>query len=336
MADKMQITIIGMGLIGASAGLALRKYQDKVTIVGHDRNLRLAGQARSMGAVDRTEWNLINAVVKADRIVMAIPAGEIRDTLTAMAQDLKNGCVILDLSDVKTSVLDWAAELLPPHVSLVGGHPIVVTENLDTSGARADLFAGKLFCLMTDARSSDAAVRLATDLIEAMGGKPFFLDPVEHDGMVAATVHAPTLMAAALMEAAITSPGWADMRKLAGTQFYASTLITADDGKAAASACAANREHTVRWLDRLIGELDECRDLLAAGEDEKLADMIERGLEAGRKWLHAQARGDWEEPVMSAAEIPSSGSYLGQMIGMGAFRQRGPQPGGRQPGKPKK
>jgi prephenate dehydrogenase len=327
MPEKLKITIVGLGLIGASAGLALRRYADRVTVIGHDRNPALAGRAKSLGAVERTEWNLINAVSKADRVILALPVSEMRDTLTAIAQDLKPGCVLLDMADVKTPVLRWAQELLPDNVHLVGGHPIVVVQDLDPSTARADLFQGKLFCLTSDGNTDDSAMRLAADLVEALGARPFFLDPVEHDGMAAAVEHLPVIMAGALMQITLTSPGWADMRKLAGSQFYTSTLVAASEGGAAIAACAANREHVVRWLGELIAELDEWRQRLTDGEQEALTKALDEGMTAGRKWLQAQMQGNWSEEVVSA-DMPDSGTYLRQLVGLGRM--------GKQPGKPKR
>jgi prephenate dehydrogenase len=327
MPDKLQITIVGLGLVGASAGLALRRYADKVTVVGHDRNLSLAGKAKQLGAVDRTDWNLINAVSHADRVLLALPLSEIRDTLAAIAKELKPGCVLLDTADVKVPVLKWAVELLPGNAHLVGGHPILVAKDLEADSARADLFQGKLFCLTSDTKADDTALRLAADLVEAMGARPFFLDPVEHDGMAAAVEHLPTIVAGALMEITRTSPGWTDMRKLAGSQFYTSTLVTAGESQAAIAAAAANREHVVRWLDVLIAELEEWRQRLADGEEEVLTKILDEGLMAGQKWLQAQAQGNWSEERLPA-DMPDTGTYLRQLVGLGRL--------GRQPEKPRR
>ena len=335
MPDKLQITIVGLGLIGASAGLALRRYADKVTVVGHDREPGLANRAKSAAAVDRTEWNLINAVSKADRILLALPVSEIRATLAAIAQDLKPGCVLLDTADVKAPVLRWAAELLPESVHLVGGHPIVIAQDpslrsgqaMDAGSARADLFQDKLFCLVAGRSADDAALRLAADLVEALGAKPFFMDAIEHDGLAATVEQTPMIVAAALLDMARTSPAWTDMRKLAGSQFYTSTLITAWDGQAAAAACAANRDLLVQRLDAFIAGLGEWRQRLADGEDETLAKALDDGLTARRKWLNAQASGNWDEP-RAPAEMPGSGAYLRQLIGFGGLRKP--------PAKPKK
>ena len=82
-----------------------------------------------MGAVDRTEWNLITAVSEADRVLLTLPADQIKNTLAAIANELKTGCVLVDTTEVKRAVLQWATELLPKDVHLIGGHPILMVEN---------------------------------------------------------------------------------------------------------------------------------------------------------------------------------------------------------------
>jgi prephenate dehydrogenase len=318
MAEKLQITIVGLGLIGASAGMALRRYADKVAVVGHDKDSKLASKAKKTGAVERTEWNLLNAVSEADRVLLALPAEQIKGTLAAIAKDLKPGCVLVDTAEVKVPVLQWAAELLPKEVHLIGGHPIVMIENPSIDGASATLLENKLFCLTPDARSEAGAVRLAADLVEAIGAKPFFLDAAEHDSMIAAVEHLPTILAGTLLEAASTSSGWKDMRKVAASQFYSSTLIMAESGLEAASACVANREHLLYWVDRLIAGLRVWRQNLADGDSEAMAEAIDGGVAARNGWLSALSSGNWEEIV--SAELPTSRTMMRSMIGFGAPR----------------
>jgi prephenate dehydrogenase len=318
MAEKLHITIVGLGLIGSSAGLALRRYADKVTVVGHDKDSKLAGKAKKEGAVDRTEWNLIDAVSEADRILLALPAEQIKSTLAAIAKDLTPGCILVDTAEVKTPVLQWAAELLPREVHLIGGHPIVMTERPESEAPSARLLENKLFCLTPDVHSDAGAVRLAADLAEAMGARPFFLDAAEHDSMIAAVEHLPAILAGALLEAASTSSGWHDMRKVAATQFYTSTLIAANNGVETAAACVANREHVLYWLDQLIAGLREWRQHLADGDRDALATAMDGGLAARDEWLRAHASGNWEGIV--TPELPTSGTLMRSMIGFGGPR----------------
>jgi prephenate dehydrogenase len=307
MSDKLQVAIVGLGLVGASAGLALHKFQERVAVIGHDRSPELASVAKKLGAVDSTEWSMINAVMNADRVILALPLEEIRDTLDAIKENLRPGCVIVDTADVKGPVVKWAAELLPAGVHFVGGHPIILSDRLDVEGARPDLFEGKLFCLTPDSRTDDSAVRLAADVVEALGGKPFFLDAQEHDGLAAAVEHLPSLLATALMSITSRSAGWRDMRKLAGNQYYASTLVLADSGKEAIASPMANREHVVPWLDAMIAELSAYREQLLAGETTGLATDIDRGLEAGHSWLAASLAGNWDADG-SRPDAPTAGT----------------------------
>lgn len=320
MTDKLQITVVGLGLIGASAGLALRRHQDKVTVIGHDRDPGAAALAKKLGAVDRTEWNLISAVDKADRVLLALPLSEIRETLKAIAGDLKPGCVLVDTAEVKEPVLAWAKELLPPTVSFVGGHPIVVSEKLGAEGASVDLFDRKLFCLTTDPTTPDGAVHLAADLVQALGGQPFFLGSTEHDGMAAAVVQLPALMAAALMSATSQRTSWSDMRKVAGSQFYSSTLIASDSGKPLANGMLANREHLLRWVDLLVEALGEWRQRLVVGDEAALAGEVEKGLATGRKWLADYSSGTWEQ-ADTETEMTSAGSMFRSLLGFGRWKK---------------
>lgn len=320
MTEKLQVTIVGLGLLGASAGLALRRYADRVTVVGHDRDSGLASAAKRAGAVERTDWNLISAVSRADRVLLAVPVSELRSTLAAIAQDLTPGCVLLDVADVKAQVLAWAAELLPPTVHFVGGHPILVTESLDPADARADLFQGKLFCLTPATNADSSSVHLAADLVESLGAKPFFLDALEHDGLAAQVEHLPQMLAGGLMSLAAQSPSWQDMRKLAGSQFYSSTLIAAGDGRAVAGSLLANRDQTLRSLDALAEKLEAWRRLLTDGDEAALAQQIDAGLAEGHKWVSAQARGNWDADP-SAPDLPTSGSMLRDLIGFGKWRK---------------
>lgn len=314
MSEKLHVAIIGLGLIGTSAGLALHKYQEKVTVVGHDASPELAGKAKKAGAVDRTEWNLINAVAPADRVILALPLSEIRATLEAMKDELRPGCIVVDTADVKAPVMAWAAELLPPQVHFVGGHPIVLSDTLEPDGARANLFEGKLFCLTPGSATDGTAVQLAADVAEALGAKPFFLDAEEHDGLVAGVEHLPGLLAAALMSLTSRSAGWKDMRKLAANQFFASSLLVSRSGQEAAAGPLANREHAVHWLDAMVAELTWYRDQLAAGEGGEIAGRVDSGLAAGHSWLNATYTGNWDADPGGLDQVPSAGQSLREMF----------------------
>src|SRR3972149_1885442 len=142
--ERGRITIIGLGLIGGSLGLAIKAAGLRGgEMVGHARRRQVASKARKIGAIDRAEHNLPRAVAQARMVVIAPPVLAIREVMRQIAPDLPEGCVVTDVGSTKERVLEWAAELLPPSVSFVGGHPMAGKETPGIDNAEADLFRGR-------------------------------------------------------------------------------------------------------------------------------------------------------------------------------------------------
>ena len=109
----VQITIIGLGQIGASIGLALKSRGANVTIVGHDRDSRAAKAAQDAGAVDNYKYNLPDSVRNAGIVILALPFAEVRETLKVIAPDLPEGSLVLDTALSKGTIESWVKELIP-------------------------------------------------------------------------------------------------------------------------------------------------------------------------------------------------------------------------------
>lgn len=317
--SKPRITIVGLGLIGGSMGLALRQSGNDYEIVGHDREHAVAGKAHKLGAVSKTEWNLISACEKADLIIIATPVMAIKETLTAIAPYLKPGCLVTDTASIKGPVMAWAKEILPGAVNFVGGDPIISQEgSLPTGieGARADLFQGGFYCLTPSSEVAPQAVQLATDLVHLLGARPFFLDAAEHDGLVAGVDHLPFVLSAALLGTTVSSPTWREMRKLAGDAFQSATHFSSGDAATYRDACLTNGENIVRWIDACLARLEELREVIAAQEAEKLEETFEEFMSARDKWLRDRAEGRWELVEEISTSIPRQ-SFLRRFIGIG-------------------
>jgi len=317
--SKPRITIVGLGLIGSSIGLALRQTGNDYEVVGHDREHAVAGQARKLGAVSKTEWNLISACEGADLIIIATPVVAIKETLIAIAPYLKPACLVTDTGSIKGPVVAWAKEILPDTVNFVGGNPIVSQEgSLPTGieGARADLFQGGLYCLTPLPEAAPQAVQLATDLVHLLGAKPFFLDAAEHDGLVAGVDHLPFVLSAALLGTTVQSPAWREMRKLAGDAFQSVTRFSSSDAATYRDACLTNGENIVRWIDACLARLEELREVIAAQEAEKLEGTFEEAMSVRDRWLRDKADGRWELAEEISAS-PSQQGFLRRLIGLG-------------------
>lgn len=317
--SKPCITIVGLGLIGGSIGLALRQAGDDYEIIGHDREHAVASKAHKRGAVSKTEWNLVSACEKADLIIIATPVMAIKETLTAIAPYLKPGCLITDTASIKGPVMVWAKEILPETVNFVGGNPIISQEDsLPTGieGARADLFEGGLYCLTPSPETAPQTVELATDLVSLLGARPFFLDAAEHDGLIAGVDHLPFVLSAALLGATVSGHTWREMRKLAGDAFQNTTHFASGDATTYRDVCLTNGENIVRWIDACLVKLQELREAIAAEEAEKLEKTFQEAISARDEWLIDKAEGRWELDEGPSTSIPRQ-SLLRRFIGIG-------------------
>jgi prephenate dehydrogenase len=204
---KPIITIIGLGVTGASLGLALQRDPGNFELVGHDKDGEATNQARRLGAVQRTSWNLHNACEGADMIVLAVPLNELGDLFTHIREDLKPETLVFATVNVMQPAIALAAEHLPKQTHFVVGHPILSGIG-GVLSARADLFQDITFCLAPGLDAQPAAVQLASDLVERVGAKPLFVDAQEHDGIIAGVEQLPQVVAAALMQLSAGSQIW--------------------------------------------------------------------------------------------------------------------------------
>src|SRR5215211_6934991 len=119
----VQITIIGLGQVGSSIGLALKASKVDAHLVGHDKEPGIAKEAQKAGAVDDVKYNLPASIRDAKLIILAMPLSEIRETLEIITQDLQDGAVIMDTAPSKAKVAAWAKQLLPEGRYYIGLSP---------------------------------------------------------------------------------------------------------------------------------------------------------------------------------------------------------------------
>ena len=324
---KGRVTIIGLGCVGTSIGLALREQEPDLEVMGHDIETAHSSKAARIKAVHKTDWNLPAACEGADLVILALPLPAVRETLQVLGPHLKEGCVVTDTATHKTSVLEWARHSLPDHVHFVTGTPLpgpAVTENEWLSGpeaARADLFEEGVYCITPSHDTDPQAVSKLLELIRALGAKPLFLDPLEYDGLQAGVGDLPALLAVALLRATVDSPGWMEMRKVAGYDFAALTGPAAAGADARFDAVLANRENVVRRLDMLIAELGRMRRMLSEQADDSLREAYTDAAAARIHWLEERAVA-WEE-TPDLSDIPGIGEQIRRVL-FGGFSRRKP------------
>lgn len=320
---KPKITIIGLGVTGASMGLALQREEADFEIVGHDKTQEATGTARKLDAVNRTDWNLHSVCENADLIITAVPLLELDELYGQIADDLKPGCMVLGVVSLMEPALIVAERHIPEHAHFVAGHP-VLTGVGGTLSIRADLFENVVFSLAGGINTDPSALQLASDFIDRVGATPLFVDAVEHDGIMAEVEQLPRVMAAALMRVSGTSPGWREARRLAGRQFAQSTELGGSADQLYGSL-RANQEKVLVRLRQMQQELAEWVEMLSnepeAGKEDVLLTTLE-DVEAERiDWeIHAELK-DWDEssPTLERKDKEESGMlrqmFFGNMFG---------------------
>ena len=307
------IAIVGTGLMGTSLALAIKSSNLKVDIVGTDYDSTARSGAQKSGAFKKVESRLANAIRGADVVVFATPIQAMREMMESAANDFEEGCVVTDVGSSKKVVLQWAEEVLPKHVSFVGGHPMAGKELSGPKNADGTMFKGKAYCIVPSVNAERAAVSSVTTIAEAIGAKPFFIGVDEHDSFVAAVSHLPFMMSVALMGTASKSANWDDIAQLASSGFSDLSRLAAGDPVMHRDICVTNPEPIVAWMDSYIRELYELRNMLAkeGGPDpDAVHEVFEEAMNARARWK----AGILTKIDRVTSDIPSFAESMGEVF----------------------
>jgi prephenate dehydrogenase len=285
-----RVAIIGLGLIGGSIGLALKRAEaEAVELVGYARRPETADRARQLGAIDRAEGSLASAVGQADLVILATPTMSIKEILSQIGPHLPVGCVVTDVASTKAQVMRWAEESLPQSVSFVGGHPMAGKELSGIDVADADLFKGCTYCVVPGRSASETAVQTVVDLSHKIGARHVLLSAAEHDRSVAGISHLPLILASALVMATTQSPHWPKMSEVAATGYQSATRLASQHPRMNRDICLTNAENIVAWIDEFNRELQRLRSLVAEG-DLGLEEAFERARQARNAWVEEHGK----------------------------------------------
>jgi len=315
----IQLTIIGLGQIGVSAGLALSEYKESILRVGHDKSRDAVNLAKKTNAVDKIALTLSGAVKEADIILLALPLQEIHDVLEHICQDLKDEALVIDTSPIKKPVLEWVNEFLPETCHYVGFTPVINAEYLDESAfgpevSHEDLFRDNLMGVITNQTASTEAIKMATNLAKLLGASPYFSDAGEMDGLMSMVHLMPQVLAAAMLRISLDAPGWREARKVAGKPYYQLINPFGQDELpgALASSISNNQENTTRLINDLITALVEIRDLSDQTDQVEIEESFKK-LQQGRDlWFANRKEGEWvDRPKIETRQ----GGVLSQLLG---------------------
>jgi len=317
----VQITIVGLGQVGASIGLALKEQEANVEIVGHDKDPRSAKAAQDAGAVDTYKHNLPDSVRGARIVVLALPLAEVRETLEVIGPDLQEGTLVIDTAPAKGMVESWAKELIPQGRFYVGLFPAIhpdLLHDIDygVKAARADLFHQGIMVLTAPLGTPENVFKLTTDFISLLGSLPLLMDTVEADGLLGKVQILPQLAAAALLDATLDQPGWQEGKKIAGKPYAAVTsgLAYHDDSTSLRQAALENRENVVRLLNSYIASLLQLRDHIEANDHDAVGSMLDNAWSGRIRWFEERIEAEWLNKESQKIDAPSFGDRVNQML----------------------
>jgi prephenate dehydrogenase len=267
-----QITVVGLGLMGASLAGALRGKCRRVG--GVARRTESIEIALARGFIDSGTTDVAEGVHAADVVVLATPVRVILRQLPQIAPLLPEECLLMDLGSTKGRI---AAEMarLPGHVQPLGGHPMCGKEKSGIEVADPALYKGCTFILSPLERTSAEALALGRALAEAVGANPLVLEPERQDSLVATVSHLPYLLACALVATAdATTSRDPAAWEVVATGFRSTSRLAGSDVTMMTDILLTNREEVLKALEAYQEHLREVIHLVEEGDEEKLRAVL--------------------------------------------------------------
>ncbi len=272
-----QVTVVGLGLLGGSIGLAVQAAMPGVRVVGYDADAGVRAKARELGLAHDVPEIAVDAVRGSDLVVLCVPVGAMGDAAAALAEGLSDGVVISDVGSSKASVARALADALPGH-TVIPAHPVAGTERSGPDAGFASLFANR-WCIVTPPAEADAVqVAKLVAFWEALGARVDMMDADHHDKVLAVTSHLPHLIAYTIVGTAsdLEQVTQSEVIKYSAGGFRDFTRIAASDPTMWRDVFLSNRDAVLEMLQRFTEDLTELQKAIRKGDGDALFDHFER------------------------------------------------------------
>jgi prephenate dehydrogenase len=265
------VAIVGLGLMGSSFALALKRAQPGTVVVGSDPDPITLRKALDRGIVESASADL-SVVDVADMVVVAVPILAVKNVFSNLRGRV-DGKVVSDMASTKVSVMEWASA---SGIDLVGGHPMCGKEASGIDGADASIFKGAPWVLTREDRE-------VSGMVESVGAQPLVMDAATHDRLVAGVSHAAFLLSVGYVLSLSGRPDWAEASKLAASGFRDMSRLAAGDPELYAGISRTNRDHLVEQLDAISATLAKLRRHLQ-DDDPRLVELFEDAKSVRDRW----------------------------------------------------
>jgi prephenate dehydrogenase len=289
MAAKLKIgklVVIGVGLIGGSFALALKRARAVRRVVGVGRTRGNLADALRLKAIDEASREPARAVRDADLVLLATPVGQMPAVMSVIAPHLPARAVVTDAGSTKRDVIASAQRFLGAHLPrFVPAHPVAGTEHSGARAAFPGLFRGRNVILTPPAGTDGRALALVRRAWEACGARIVRLDAGDHDQMLAAVSHLPHIVAFALVNQLAGSRNPARLFGLSAAGLRDTVRIAGSSPEMWADICVANRDALLAALEGYANELEQTRAAIERADAGELRRLFARARAARAKWL---------------------------------------------------
>jgi prephenate dehydrogenase len=284
-----RVAVIGVGLIGGSFAMALRRAGGCTHVVGAGRNPGNIARAIELGVIDSASHDPAAAVEGADFVLVAAPVAQFPRIFAAIAPALAPHALVADAGSTKQDVAAAARLHLGPAVArFVPSHPVAGGEQSGVGAARADLLAGRRVVLTPLQENAPECVARVTQAWEACGARVSRMSPIEHDAVLAAVSHLPHLLSYALVHEFAGRGNSAQLFGLAAGGFRDFTRIASSHPEMWRDICVANRDALLAELDRYAAKLAAIRPLVENGDGAALERLFAEARAARERWLSGE------------------------------------------------
>ena len=269
MKNIKQITIIGMGLIGGSIALGLKKGGYMGKIVGNDISQSSLEEALLLEAADFVTLDPTEAVMDSDMVVIALPLGSYRDILAIIAPHLKQDAIVTDVGSVKGYVSETVNSALSYGIQFIGGHPMAGSEKGGIQAASGILFENAYYFITPEKNTTTYTIETMESFIRTLRAYPVIITATEHDKIVAQISHLPHLLAVLLVNMLDSNNG-VSFLPFAGGGFRDSTRIAAGSPNIWKDIFLFNRQQLIEGINGFQNILCEYKELLILQDEETL------------------------------------------------------------------
>jgi prephenate dehydrogenase len=269
-----QITICGVGLIGGSLGLALKKAGFTGRVVGHGRPGTLE-KAQALGAIDAGYASLAEAVMEADVVYLSTPILMIIELMEKLPAVIKPGALVTDAGSTKGIICERGEVLFPGRPGFIGGHPMAGKETTGVESADPDLFQGARYALTPYSRHhlDPPVAREFVGWLDRIGARVLILDADVHDEIVTWTSHLPQLVSTALAVAVMENVRVPEDLELSAGGLRDATRLAESSYRVWRDICLTNTENLDRALTAFVQVLEHLRDNLRSRDMERLFEQ---------------------------------------------------------------